>query len=485
MRCSLRVLALSTLIFALVISPCQARPHSVWDVNLDYGPAPPPDQGPPASAGALRDKSKLKYEIIGIVGAYVVWLLVTFVLLFTVGKKFRRRIQTSNRTLSMEIMSKPAPLTNRVNMSVEPPLKSPGKMASLRSWANGKSHAHKPSNISVTSTIDEKILQADKAKNMDDMAKLYAAVMQHDEEKSQKARSSGQTSPRSPTQPPQYNALPSPRSVGLPPTPRSIALPPTPRSPYYRPEISGPASPRSPRYPQEFQHLREQQEAEAQSEAFIQPMSPGLRHPLAPTLPEDPPTRTVSQASSRKKVSPLSFISGGKRRPSNISIRGQPISQPLGSAALTESSYIDDGPASPRIYNPGPAPPAPGQKTAATVTQEDVGRRTPAAASVGTTTASNSSNSLPFRQFYNETIMSAPPTKTTFVGVRESIIGVHPKTGVPQTPYSPYMPFTPMTPVTPRSLMTKKEMKKNRKKEGMKVLSEDDLVLSDEDLGFR
>ncbi|EXJ54591.1 hypothetical protein A1O7_09932 [Cladophialophora yegresii CBS 114405] len=500
MRCSSSDLVLSIFIFVLAIAPARARPHSIWDVNIDNDPAPPPDQGPPISVGALRDRSKLKYEVIGIIGAYVVWLIVTFILLFFVGKKLRRRVQTSNQSLSMEIMSKPAPIATQAGRSVEPPLKSPGKMASLRSWASGKSHAYKPSNISVTSTIDEKILQADKAKNMDEMARLYAAVMQHDEEQSQKARSSGQTSPRTPNIPPQYS---------VPPTPRSIALPPTPKSPYYRPDIMGtlaPRSPRSPQYPPEFQHLR-QQESEAQREVYTEPKSPRsprsprlahplaptpaedpptrLAHPMAPTPAEDPSTRTASQTSSRKKVSPLSFISGEKRRPSNISVRGQPISQPLGSAALSDVSYIDEGQASPRFYNPGPPPPTPGQKSAVTVTQDEIGRRTPGALSLANTMGSggsSSSNSLPFRQFYNETLKSAPATKTTFVGVRESIMGIHPKTGVPQTPYSPYMPMTPMTPITPRSLVTKKEMKKNRKKGGLKVLSEDDMVMSDEDL---
>ena len=66
------------------------------------------------------------------------------------------------------------------------------------------------------------------------------------------------------------------------------------------------------------------------------------------------------------------------------------------------------------------------------------------------------------------------------MNTRESMM-VHPKTGVPATPYSPYTPFTPMTPVTPR-LMTKKEMKKRRKEDGMGVLSEDDMVRSDDDM---
>ncbi|KIX96606.1 uncharacterized protein Z520_07872 [Fonsecaea multimorphosa CBS 102226] len=463
----------------LIVPPSAARPHSIWDISIDESPAPPPDQGPPLSAGALRDKSKLKYEIIGIVGAYLVWLIGTVVLLFLVGKKLRRRVQTSNRSLSMEIV-KPAPLADQSKMAVEPPLKSPGKMASLRSWATGKSHSHKQSSISVSSTIDEKIIEADKARNKDEMARLYAAVMAHDEEK---ARSSGQTSPRTPTYPPQYNAPPTPRSP--------YHLPPTPRSPYYQPNLNlnGPASPRSPRYPPEFQHLRHP-ETEAQSQV-VPPVGHALIHPLAPTPADDVSSmRTASQTSSRKKVSPLSFISGRsdsadqtRKRSTNISVRGQPISQPIGSATLTDASiYSEDALSSPRIYNPGPAPPTPGQKSAVTVVEEVEKKGPPAPLSLRSAAASNSSNSLPFRQFYNDALKSAPATKTTFVDRRESILGVHPKTGVPQTPYSPYMPYTPMTPVTPRTLMTRKEMKKNRKKEGLKVLTEDDMVLSDEDL---
>ena len=488
MRHSSSILAAILFIF-LSCPPVTARPHSIWDVSIDEGPAPPPDKGPPISAHALRDKSKLKYEVVGIIGAYVVWLLITLILLLFVGKRLRRKAQTSNRTLSMEII-KPTTLPTQPTMSVEPPLKSPGKMASLRSWATGgRSHSHKQSIVSVTTTIDEKIVEADKARNMDEMTKLYAAVMAHDEERSQKARSSGQTSPRTPHYPPQYaTAPPTPRSPHYQPHLNGPA-PPTPRSPLYQPHLNGPASPRSPRYPPEFQHLRNASPENIHGVEQIVPQK--LSHPLAPTPAEDSTSvRSASETSGRKKVSPLSFISNRsnsteqtKKRPGPISVRGQTISQPIGSATLTETSiYTEESVRSPRYYNPGPPPPTPGQKTATHATEEieQRGQATPLAFSTGS--ASNSSNSLPFRQFYNESLKSAPPTKTTFVDRRESILGVHPKTGVPQTPYSPYMPFTPMTPVTPRSLVTKKEMKKNRKKEGLKVLSEDDMVMSDEDM---
>lgn len=472
----------STEVILILLSICclaRAHPAGVWDFNILTSPAPPPDEGPPLSAGALRDESKLKYEIAGIVGAYFLWLFITVLLLLFVGKRLRHKIQTSNQTLSMEII-KPSPLSSHPGMSMDAPLKSPGKMASIRSWASGgKSHSHKPSNVSTATTIDEKIVEADKMKSMDEMAKLYAAVMVHDEERSQKAVNSSQTTPKTP-----YFPL-SPRS---PYAASQMTLPPTPRSPYYQPSLtSGPASPRSPRYPPEFQHLRNPS-SEGNNHG-LDPVTHTLIHPMAPTPAEDPSTRASSQTSTRKfKASPLSLAStradsaNQKRRPSQISVRGQHISQPIGSASLIHSAtYHENALESPRIYNPGPPPPTPGQKSAVGSTREMDGRRPSVPLSV-TSTAGASNSSLPFRQFYADTMKSAPPTKTTFLEKRESILGVHPKTGVPQTPYSPYTPFTPMTPITPRHLVTKEDRRRNRKKEGLKVLSEDDMVMSDEDM---
>ncbi|KIV97554.1 hypothetical protein PV10_01291 [Exophiala mesophila] len=489
----------SSLVSALIVSLAQlhftqARPASVWQFDIWNSPAPPPDEGPPISAGALRDKSKLKYEIIGIVGSYIVWLLGTLFLVLFVGKRLRRKTQTSNQTLNMEIV-KPAPLGSHpgTSMAIESPLKSPGKMASLKSWASGgRSHSHKHSNVSLATTIDEKIIEADKARNMDEMAKLYAAVMIHDEERSMRAKESAQTTPRTAT----FPLTPrSPRTnMTLPQTPRSppahMTLPGTPLSPYYKTDLYAPASPRSPQYPPEFQHLRNTS-LEGNGDN-IEPISRALVHPLAPTPVDDASTRAVSQTSTRKfKASPLSLASTrtdsanqNKRRPSHISIRGQPISQPIASATFQET-YPERPIQSPRVYTPGPPPPTPGQTEIASVIGEaepDWRNGTPLSSVRDMNGPSSSSNNLPFRQFYGDALRSAPPTKTTFLEKRTSILGVHPKTGVPQTPYSPYTPFTPMTPVTPRHLVTREDRKRNKKKEGLKVLSEDDLVRDDEDM---
>ena len=440
----------SVLIF---LSPALARP-SIWDVSIYRGPAPSPEEGPPASANALRDPSKLKYEIIGICGAAVAWTFFTLVLIFTVGRRLRRRAQSSNRTLSMEMLrAQPS-----IQQVMDPGPLSPGKMASLRSWVSGGKYSHQQSNVSV-STVDEKQVEVDRQRNLDEMSRLYAAAIAHDEEKSQKARSSGQTSPRSP----QFDRT----SVNFS---RRI----------------GPSPPVSPQYPPEFQHLRD-----TAAQAKLQGDMP--RQPLAPT--PEAHTTTTSRASTKVRASPLSLASSNKNdraesansaryRPGHASVRGLPISQPVGSADLRQSVRHAEmsAPLSPRLYDPGPPPPTPGKLPVANEIEIEPRKHTPGAISLGGVTVSNSSTStLPFRQ-YEEALKSAPATKTTFLERRVTDLGRHPKTGVPMSPYSPYMPFTPMTPVTPGRLVTKEDRRQQRKKEGLKVLSEDDMVASDEDM---
>ncbi len=448
--------------FLIFLSPALARP-SVWDIHIFKGPAPSSEEGPPASANALRDPSKLKYEIIGICGAATAWIAFTLVLLFTVGRRLRRRAQSSNRTLSMEMLR--AQRNIHGIMEVPPGPLSPGKMTSLKSWVSGGKHSHKQSNVSV-STINEKQVEADRQRNLDEMSRLYAAVMAHDEERSQQARSSAQTSPRSPQFAENKTSINFSRRDS---------------------RRGGPTPPLSPQYPPEFQHLRN-----AAAQAELQGEMP--RHPLAPT-PAGAHSTSTSRASTKVRASPLSLASSNKHdrtesansaryRSGHGSIRGLPISQPVGMADLNQSVQYAEmrSPLSPRLYDPGPPPPTPGKQVVASAIEVEQRKHTPGGISIGGMTAANSSSStLPFRQ-YQEALKSAPVTKTTFLERQMTDLGRHPKTGVPMSPYSPYVPFTPMTPVTPGRLVTREERKKQKKKEGLKVLSEDDMVVSDEDM---
>jgi len=230
-----------------------------------------------------------------------------------------------------------------------------------------------------------------------------------------------------------------------------------------------------------------------------------LSHPMAPSptaaVFEDysrPPTTSRGSSRMTKAVSFLSNPSRAssgnstKSRPSRISIRGLPISPPMGSPDLNQSvTYSEEQPHSARLYTPGPPPLTPGVKSAAALARETERksvRRSPAPAPLPLAAAAERSNvterstrNLPLREAYPPP-HSAPATKTTYLEKRDSILHPAPKTGVPRTPYSAYQPFTPMTPITPGRLVTKEEMKRNKKQQGMKVLSEDDLVLSDEDM---
>ena len=303
-------------------------------------------------------------------------------------------------------------------------------------------HTYKSSQVSSVTTFDDRILEQDKARNMDEMERLYAAVMAHDVKKSP------------PKQPAGFGHMPL-------------------RSPTQAPP--------------ELQHLRTEGNAEH-----------ALSHPLAPspTSPVEEYSRptTTSRASS-KMTKAVSFLSNShsrassanstKSRPSRISIRGLPISSPMASPDLAQSAtYAEDQPLSARLYTPGPPPLTPGMKSAAAQAREmeKKSTRAPAPAPLPLrNTATNSNRSLPLREAYPPP-QSAPATKTTYLEKRDSVLHPAPRTGVPQTPYSAYMPFTPMTPITPGRLVTKEEMKRNKKQQGMKVLSEDDMVKSDEDM---
>jgi hypothetical protein len=455
-------------------APTKEKKPSIWSFHIDNSPAPPPDSplSPPGAAGALRDKKYLKFEIIGIVGAYLVWLFITFLLLIFVGLKLRRKAQSSNRTLSMEMIN--AQRANEKALPGSPGPLSPGKLASLKSWAT-RGHKKNASNV-TSSTIDTRLVEDDKARNMDEMAKLYAHVMAQEDER-ERAMSSTESSPSSPNNRAFYGQT-------------QPALPTPPKSPQYQ-------------NPPELQHLRQDKPHPSESPYYYPP----------PPQQQDR-VDNISQATTRLGETPRSFSSrhertgssnSNKHRPGRVSVRGMPISEPMAGADLSQSfGDTESTPLSPRLYTPGPAPPAPGKHTSQGLPMSprlynpgppppiptDSGtpltnrrKQTPGALSLaGSTAANSSSNTLPFRQAYQETMKSAPPTKTTFVNIRESIIGHHPKTGVPQTPYSPYMPQTPMTPVTPSRLVTRKDMKREKKKQGLKVLSEDDMVQSDQDM---
>ena len=507
---------------SLLFSKTQAIPSNIWHVSIFQGPAPPPGKGPPIAASAVRDISFLPTQIGSIIGAYLFSVVVIGVALLLIGRRLRQAALSSPCTLAMQMVKPgqsepnkafdPSPISphvgNPYSMSASSTGEmkgstwpSPEKSKSGNTWPSiGKSHRKQASMQSSVVTFDENVIEEDKMKNEQEMDRLYAAVMEHDIQKSTSRLDLGENqTPQTPTGPP------------------------------------------------EFQHLRSSSAVQQPSSTIprAETQSLGRTLTVSPTLQTRPSPLTIhSRTSSRS-----SFGSFGKKR----SIRHLPISPPMGSPELTShhaSMYGESEPLSPRFYKPGPPPPTPPREhysipehgydlyqqggsrrselsdyenaprtsipSFKTTTEGDTRsqlyssreendiplrdltkqKRTPAPLALRTHNGSSASPGLqmplgsaplPLRNSRPSGYSSDRPLSTIKATVLERKLPEHrvpgtPRTGVPQTPYSPYMPFTPLTPMTPSRLVTKQERKRREREEGRRVATIDDAVEEEGDM---
>ncbi|EED16767.1 conserved hypothetical protein [Talaromyces stipitatus ATCC 10500] len=401
------------------------------------------------------DKGQLPIQIGGIAASYVIFdAIVVFLILF-VGRRLRRAAHTSNYSLDMVMLqpyndpfaqsTDPSPISG---YSVDTQFPSPVKPRGWNmSWTSvTKGHKAQGSVTSSVATVDEDVVSADRRRAQEQMEFLYAAVMEHDAKKASAHNSPVMESSTTPI-----------------------------------------ASPKgSPQF--------------AETTTANQYSSfPLQATPLSPR--QESVTTNKSRTSKRlSKLSNLSIFSPGLRSSNSNklksprSVRDLPISPPLKSpdpvqtaaVTATAATFQDSAaPMSPRIYNPGPPPTAPLPGTTESnqlpkFTLQPISTPSSMRANAPAPLSINSSNStLPFRQQFNPP-MSAPHTKTTILERPLHVPG-GPRTGMP-TPYSPYMPFTPVTPLTPSRLVTKRDRKRLDKSNGLKVLHEDDMVKSDEEI---
>ena len=472
------------LFFFLLFTSTAAIPKNIWHVSILEAPAPPADVDT-ASPFALRDKKYLPAEIAGIFAAYIFFVACIGIAFLLVGRRLRRAAQASPKTLAMEMMKPvrgddskafdPSPISP---LSRYPYGKSPSSTVDTREmWPSPekssigygfdkKGHNKKASIQSSVVTFDESVIEDDKDKNQRELERLYAAVMEHDEQKSTTTVDKvGQRTQH----PPELQHLRSSSATQVPTSP-----PPT----------------------------------DAKSPGFGMATSPRKQ-----TRPS--PITTTSRASSRS-----SFGSFGKKR----GIRALPISPPMGSPDLVpeySSTYGESEPLTPRHYEPGPPPPTPPNQDShsreeyrmdrlsprhaafprtalpiiqasgsrgSTDTTSSKSRRTPAPLAIKTQGPPSASSSqaalrtapLPFRALHSDRTTADRPPSTIKATVVESkphnqhLSGA--RTGVPMTPYSPYMPFTPLTPMTPSRLVTREERKRKEKEEGRRVATIADKV---------
>ena len=524
-----------------------ARPSNIWAINIDEGPAPSPEDGPPLSASAIRDKAFLPLELGAVFGAYLLAVIVIGSAAFTVGRRLRRSAQTSPRTLAMEMMKPVKAIPNADGTTPQsqsnPWGPSPVSAADTKqmwstpdisrgqAWARSNTHQKQPSVQSSVVTFNESVIEEDKSKNEIEMARLYAAVLEHDEKK--KSRSVTNAQPLS-QHPPELQHLR--RTTASPPY--SPPLPPEPMSPL--------------------------------SPARTSTKSPSRSITASPqrqTRAFRPAPISVASPTSHSRTSSHTSLGSFGRKSSvrNLSI-SLPISPPMGSPEIREDhmrEYDDSEPLTPREYNPGPPPLPPNRKNsvgserhrevispkrlhfskhfapsirssrtsvAGTPLQSPRSPRTPNIPTFVMTHGSAESlpqqlqeqaeeqtfqrqlvpkaqrkpTPLPLRTNLTSDSQTTLPLRTAPLPLRNlGTPGFHrpqstikatvletkpnllraPGTGVPATPYSPfYFPSTPLTPMTPSRLVTKEERKRRKKEEGRRVATFEDAVIEEKDM---
>ncbi|KAF2271609.1 uncharacterized protein EI97DRAFT_462659 [Westerdykella ornata] len=455
---------LSTAFSLLLVVTCiDAAPYDFNFLDNYRRPAPSPEDGPPASANASRNKALLPAQICAIVGAYVLTVLIWGVLLLTVGKNMRRKAVTAPKALELELVT------------ARPSGRTPASPASARSATSWFKRGFRPkSNIdsAIGSTespvvqspasFDQKVIEADRDRAQAEMERLYAAVMEHDRKKSYSQISNDETELKE-RRPPRIDTSRASVSYSNPASPVRAIYPPGYHS-------GAPTAP----LPRDRERLRDQ--------------------------PPASPRSILSKKSTTSNAS----TSTNKAR---FNLKNLRISSPMHNN--THTKYPDQGsddeartPLSPRFHYPGArtpsqqnSPTTPGDLDAYEQLDEVQPLPNPAPQRLNSyssdapssnnkspsrsATAGTTSNALPLRG-YTEPLKS-PDLRTTVLDRRmDNLSLASPKTGVPFTPYSPYMPFTPITPVTPH-LVTRKE-RKSRQGRRMVGREKEELVQSPKEI---
>ncbi|OBR09474.1 hypothetical protein CH63R_08239 [Colletotrichum higginsianum IMI 349063] len=178
--------------------------HNNNPLNIDWDPAPSPEDGPPASAGALRDPAYIPYQVGAIVGSYGVSLVLVAVFLLILSKRRREALSAANQEIEvdfdeLEPKSPPPKLTLQVPSSLRSIPRSPVRNFSYPSAdeyytpeyptpqtpyvaPTPTSTLHAPG---VDFTVDQRVVAQDKKMAQSQLEEMYKYVMEQEEAKAQ------------------------------------------------------------------------------------------------------------------------------------------------------------------------------------------------------------------------------------------------------------------------------------------------------------
>ncbi|SMY22210.1 unnamed protein product [Zymoseptoria tritici ST99CH_1A5] len=472
----------------VLLSTTSYASADLWTVDIDLGPAPSPEDGPPFSANASRDRSLLPYQVIGVVGAYFATILIITTLLLTVGRSRRKQALSGG--------VRPIELVKQMGRTFD----SPQATHSLRGWGgarrmksatssirSGTSRMRSPATESVAS-FDPTVIRKDRERQEDDLARFYGHVYEFEEARTQGVDAvavNNVPAIRQPVPPQRRTNIPThlrlnsaaPRSEPYPASPR------TPISPAMRAIYPPPNYPNAPLSPSHQQHQSpvRNRDARVVSIGNAQMINTGvpkqtkskLRRSLK-DLQISGPMKDDNSDGARTPLSPRFYTDPGvpPEPPSAHTIDSQhyPIS-PATMRSWREGDEYDDYShmdAARSIPEASPQRPE--------VTRLSPPPRRPNVPVI------NTDKALPFREYQNHfpTSPRAWTVKTTVLETKGRMLG--PVTGQ-ATPYSAYMPDKMITPVTATFTTRAERLQKQKEERALRgPIVEEDRVKDDPEL---
>lgn len=493
-----------TLFFSIFTALCHSAPSIISERNnnpldIDWDPAPAPEDGPPLSAGALRDPAYLPAQIGGIVGSYALSLVIVAGVLLLLAKKRREHLraaeeefeeysydfalpeplpQGENYPYTLDLVSPKSPVKN---FSYPSPIeKEPGPYI-YPSSAQTTTLA-----LGVNPLVDQTVVAADREMAQQQLEAMYKYVMEQEAAKEAGVAFEGPTDPV-PAQAQQQPPTPSTQKPGIlkksknkpanldlgregeKPQSRASSILSALRSPRGKKSVRGisisspimtPMSGTFPRHEgEEMESIPPRHYAPAppppvpmNQESYLARRNTRPAEPLTP--PDDSPESTMS-------IDERLEVHFGRDNTHSRNISQATEVDPISATSERSTTPLVGLPSSPKPnvtrFPSLPSSPKPGStfslplspKPGATFSRANA----PSAVRTG--------GSLPLRAY--EPSMASPSTQTTKQTVFEraplSPSGLRtPWTGAP-VPYTPYQPYTPVIPMTP-SLVTKADRKR-------------------------
>ncbi|KAI1195730.1 hypothetical protein F5X97DRAFT_231635 [Nemania serpens] len=468
-----------------------------------FDPTPSPEDGPPLSAGALRNPAYLPAQIGAIVGSYAVSLVVVAVLLLAFAKQRRNRLEAAEAGLDTykeynhQFAFPPGPkaVDNPQNYPYPHPPQTPKSPIKNFSYptpptpstvqgqnpytVSGSFSTYSTSTLGINPLVDQRVVAADREMAQQQLEEMYKYVMEHEAAKEAGTPIEAPPTPlakqfpvtASPNKPSSKKGRSKPANLDLSQNEpekqsRASSLLSVLRSPRKKSTkginisspIMTPMSGTFPRYDGEEMNVIPPRYYAPASPPPIPTNQPaylqGSRHAApgvqigAPMTPPD-----LSPESTQSIDERLGSQFGHSRFDSQAPTEVEPVS----ATSERSTAPLIGLPSSPRHtsrFPPLPSSPRAGAFPTSPRSGHSFARpNAPSAVRTG--------GALPLRAY--EPALSSPSfqttKQTTFERTMPQSPGMHtPWTGAP-VPYSPYQPFSPVVPVTP-SLVTKADRKR-------------------------